>query len=154
MFNCCIQEGTYPDVLKIAQIDPVHKKGDKEKCSNYHPISLLSPINKVFEKLIYSQLQKYLTKKDLITSCQYGFRTGHFTSLAVSNICDEIVNHLDCRKITCAIFLDLTKAFDTVDYFVLLQKLYMYGGRGIAFDFLKSYLCNRKHNTVVNGKTF
>ena len=79
MFNCCIQEGTYPDILKFAPIIPVYKKGDKEKCSNYHPISLLSPINHVFGKLIYTQLRNYLTKKDLLTSCQYGFRTGQST---------------------------------------------------------------------------
>ena len=88
MFNRCIQEGTYPDILKIAQIIPICKKGNKQKCSNYCPISLLFPINKVFEKLKYNQLQNYLTKKDLLTSVQYGFRTGHSTSLAVSNICD------------------------------------------------------------------
>ena len=69
----------------------------------------------------------------------------------MSNIYDEIVNHLDNHKITCAIFLDLAKAFDTVDHSVLFQKLYMHGVRGIAFDFFISYLCNRKHYTVVNG---
>ena len=69
----------------------------------------------------------------------------------MSNICDEIVNNLDDRKITCAIFLDRAKAFDTVDHFVLLQKLYWYGVRGIAFDWFKSYLCNRKHYMNVNG---
>ena len=69
----------------------------------------------------------------------------------MSNICDEIVNNFDNCKITCAIFLDLAKAFDTVDHSVLLQKLYMYGVRDITFDFFKSCLCNRKHYTVVNG---
>ena len=66
-------------------------------------------------------------------------------------MCDETVNHLDNHKITCAIFLDLAKAFDTVDHSVVFQKLYMYGVLGIAFDFFKSYLCNRIHCTVVNG---
>ena len=126
MFNCCIQEGTYSNILKFAQIIPIYKKRDKEKCRNYRPISLLYPINKVFEKLIYNQLQNYLTKKDLLTSCQYGFRTRHSTSLAVSIICDNIEHHLNNCKITCAIFLDLAKAFDTVDHSVLVQKLYMY----------------------------
>ena len=143
MYNCCIQEGIYPDVLKIAQIIPVYKKGNKSSCTNYRPISLLSPINKIFEKLIYSQLENYLTKKKLLTDNQYGFRTGYSTSLAVSNICDVIIHNLENNEITCAIFLDLAKAFDTVNHAVLLQKLHTYGIRGIALDLFESYLKNR-----------
>ena len=67
MYNCCTQEVVYPDVLKIAQIIPVYKKGNKSSCTNYRPISLLSPINEIFEKLIYNQLENYLTKKKLFT---------------------------------------------------------------------------------------
>ena len=124
MYNCCTQEGVYPDVLKIVQIIPVYKKGNKSSCTNYRPISLLSPINKIFEKLIYNQLKNYLTKKKLLTDNQYGFRTGYSTSLAVPNICDEIINNLENNEITCAIFLDLAKAFDTVNHAVLLEKLH------------------------------
>ena len=92
-----------------------------------------------------------MTKKKLLTDNQYGFRTGYSTSLAVSNICDEIINNLENNEITCAIFLDLAKAFDTVNHAVLLQKLHTYGIRGIALDVFESYLKNRKHYTVVHG---
>lgn len=151
LFNYCIKSGEYPDILKVAQIVPIHKKGEKEKCTNYRPISLLSPINKIFEKFIYNQLQSYLDKKQLIHPNQYGFRPGYSTSLAVSTIYDEIINNMEEKKYTCAIFLDLAKAFDTVDHNILIQKLDLYGIRGNVLDLFKSYFCNRKHYTVVNG---
>ena len=94
MFNCCIQEGTYPDILKIAQIIPIYKKGDKEKCCNYRPISLLSPISKVFEKLIYNQLQNYLYKKRFI-NCMVTKKD----LLAVNMVLEQDIPHLEQRQI-------------------------------------------------------
>jgi len=86
IFNNCISSGVYPDVQKIAQITSIHKTGSYEECSNYRPISLLPPINKVFEKFLYDRLYSYPEHNNHLTDCQYGFRRGLFTQLAINNI--------------------------------------------------------------------
>ena len=151
LLNKCIAEGVYPDILKIAQIIPIHKKGSKTDCSNYRPISLLSPFTKIFEKCLYDRMYNYLEDKKLITPNQYGFWPKFSTSLALSDICTEILTNIDSKKTICTIFLDLAKAFDIVDHSILLKKLHLYGFRGIPLQLLKSYLTNRKQYTVVNG---
>ena len=153
LYNTCISEGSFTNILKLSQIILTHKKGPKNLCFNYRPISLLSPFSKIFEKCIYSQLIDYLNKKKLITNCEYGFRSNYSCSMAVSKISSEIIKNTDDKKTTCSIFLDLAKAFDTVDHEILLNKLKLYGIRGIPHQMISSYLSNRKMFTVVNGVT-
>ena len=149
LYNCCLTLGTFPDVLKLAEIIPLYKKGRKELCSNYRPISLLSPFSKFFEKCLYNGICNFFDKHN---HNQFGFRRENCsTANAVSEICDDFYQNRDVRNITCGIFLDLEKAFDTVNYEILLSKLCEYGVQSLALDILKSYLSNRKHFTVVNG---
>ena len=143
LYNDCISKGIFPDILKISQITPVYKKGPKNMCRNYRPISLLSPFSKIFEKCLYSQLINYLNKKNLITSSQYDFRSKYSCSMAVSKFSSEIIKSTDDRKITCSVFLDFAKAFDTVNYEILFKKMELYGTRGITLQLFNSYLSNQ-----------
>ena len=150
LFNRCIETGTYLDAFKTVEVIPVYKSGDKFTCSNFRPISLISPFSKIFEKCIYKQLYHCFTSRDILYKHQHGFRENHSTDLAVSQMGDSIIENLENRNTTCAIFLDLAKAFDTVNHQILLSKLYAYGIRGIPFKLMQSYLSNRKQCTVIN----
>ena len=124
IYNTSIRTGIYPDELKIAKCVPIFKKGRKDDPSNYRPISILSSINKVFEKLLYRRLYDHFTKLNILYDYQYGFRQNHSTNQALIEIIDYLGSSIDEGKQVCGIFLDLTKAFDTVDHDILLKKLH------------------------------
>ena len=144
IFNQAISTGEYPDKLKIAKVLPIFKKGATNTLSNYRPISVLSVLNKIFEKLLYKRLYKFLNKHKVLYEYQFGFRQGHSTSHALIEIIDSIKSAIDNNKYVCGIFLDLSKAFDTVNHEILLKKLHHYGIRGQTNQLFKSYLTNRK----------
>ena len=144
IFNKAIATGQYPDALKIAKVIPLFKKGENTLISNYRPISLLSLLNKIFEKLLYRRLYKFLVKHNVLYKYQFGFRRGYSTTMALIEVINNIKSAIDNNKFVCGIFLDLTKAFDTVDHQILLDKLDHYGVRGQTNDLFKSYLSNRK----------
>ena len=144
IFNLAISTGVYPDNLKIAKVIPIFKKGDQTSVNNYRPISILSPINKIFEKILYSRLIKYIDKSNILYKYQFGFRKNHSTEHALIELVDQIRYNIGGNKMTCGIFIDLSKAFDTVDHQILIEKLEHYGIRGKALDIFKSYLSNRK----------
>ena len=151
IFNKCISLGTYPSLLKVAKVIPLYKEGPKDDCSNYRPISLLMHINKVFEKLIHTRLYSFLHKNKILNGNQYGFRKNSSTAFAIYDLIENKLQNLDESLITCALFVDLSKAFDTVDHGILLKKLQHYGIRGVPLNLFKSYLSNRKQYTFVNG---
>ncbi len=144
--------GMYPSCLKIAKVVPVFKGGEKSKPGNYRPISLLSIVNKIIEKTIYSRLIKYFNKNNLINDSQFGFRKGFNTTMAITEFYEQILNAHDKRHATCAVLLDLSKAFDSVDHNIVLHKLYSYGVRGNVWQLLKSYLLERKQFVSGNNK--
>ena len=152
IFNQCIKEGVFPDSLKIAEVVPIFKKGCKTNPNNYRPISLLSPFAKIFENHIYLNLNSFFNKNNVLHKLQYGFRKNSSTELAVTQIVDEIVKTIEKKSILCSIFLDLAKAFNTVNHEILLKKLNTYGIRGNALKLLSSFLVNRKQCTTVNGQ--
>ena len=121
------------------------------ECCNYRPISLLSNINKIVEKLMHKRLFNFLSKHDCIYKLQFGFRENHSTTHALINLTEEIRSSLDKNIFACGIFIDLQKAFDTVDHKILLSKLEHYGIRGISNNWFKSYLSNRKQHVSING---
>ena len=123
--------------------------------TNYRPISLLPIFNQILEKLIFSRLTKFPDKHNIIFSGQFGFRTNHSTEHALLLITDKIQRAIEGGLFSCGIFLDLRKAFDTVDHSILLAKLYSYGIRGMAYDWLVSYLSNRSQFVYIgNTKNF
>ena len=134
IFNISISSGVYPDYLKTARVTPIYKSGEKSDPSNYRPISVLSLMNKVFEKILHKRLYKYLTKFKILYEYQFGFREGHSTTQALIEITDRLKSAIDNKDLTCGIFIDLTKAFDTVDHNILLEKMFHYGIRGNVYN--------------------
>jgi hypothetical protein len=151
IINKSFSEGVFPDQLKIAKVIPIYKKNERDICGNYRPISLLSCFDKVIEKLMHKRLYSFLHKHDILYPYQFGFREGHSTSLALTEIMEKIHEHLDTGDSVIGIYLDLTKAFDTVQHDILLSKLSHYGVRGKAHNWFKSYLGDRKQFVQVNG---
>jgi len=146
-----VECGEYPDCLKISQIVPVPKCSSPSTPSHYSPKFILPTVSKSFEKIIYARVSNFLNKNKLFTNFQYGFRNIASTELAVSAIYESFLENMDKGKTTWAVFLDLSKAFDTADHKILLRKLMYYGMRGKQNSFFESYLTNRKQCTKVNN---
>ena len=143
LFNISFITGVFPSVLKTAKVVPVFKKDSKLDYNNYRPISLLSNIEKILEKLMYKRLYTFLNNNNATYNLQFGFRQQYSTSHALINIIENIRKALDDENIGYGVFVDLQKAFDTVDHQILLAKLNNYGIRGVSNDSFKSYLSNR-----------
>ena len=151
LHNTSFETGVFPDIWKIAKVIPVFKQGDRSDEDNYRPISLLSCFEKVLERLMCKRMLDFLKKHKILYKLQFGFRENHSTSLALIEALNEIYLKLDEGKFVLGVFLDLKKAFDTIDHKILLSKLEHYGLRGVASNWLCSYLSNRKQFTFVNG---
>ena len=141
------KNGIFPDNLKTGKITPIYKKGDSELLENYRPISILPIFGKIFEKVIYTRLYSFLSSQNLLLDNQYGFRKSHSTSHAINHSITHITNEIAKNKHVLGIFIDLSKAFDTIDHDKLVYKLEHYGIRGEANKLLRSYLSNRKQYT-------
>ena len=151
IYNIPIPTGTHPDKLKNANVIPIFKKGSRLIISNYRPISLLSNLNKIFEKITYKRIYEFLEKHNILYDLQFGFRAKHSTTHALINITEKIRLALDNGKSACGIFIDLQKAFDTVNHDILLKKMNHYGFRGKINEWLRSYLCERNQKVIING---
>ena len=152
LFNNCIRQGVFPTAYKIAKVIPLFKKGgDKESLNSYRPISLLPALGKLLEKLISVRVVRFFDAYDLFCPQQFGFRAKFSTEHAIADIYEKLLNNLDKRLNTCAIFLDLAKAFDSVSHNILLNKLKRYGIRGNVFKFFESYLSSRSQFVKING---
>ena len=153
VFNKCLETGSYPDILKVAKVIPLHKKGSKCDVGNYKPISILSPVNKVFEIILHRRLIDFWNKYNLFTDEQFRFRKQHSTNLALTLLYEYILNQRDNDSSVCGIFIDSAKAFDSVSHRILLSKLEHYGVRGNAIRLIKSYLTNRMQYIESNEQT-
>ena len=151
IFNNSLQKGVFPDSMKIARVIPIFKTGDVQEFSNYRPISILPQFSKILEKIFHSRLTSFLNDKRLLYEGQYGFRKKHSTSMAIVELVEEITTAMDNSMSTVAVFIDLKKAFDTVDHNILLNKLEHYGIRGLAFSWIQSYLTNRTQYVSINN---
>ena len=151
IINTSIERGIYPKKLKIAKIIPIYKDGVDTDPNNYRPISLLSIFNKIFEILMNSRLKNFLKLRNFFSDSQYGFREQYSTQHALLDIINKIQSNMDNKLFSCGIFIDLKKAFDTVDHDILLCKLKYYGIRGVVNDWFSSYLKNRSQTTLVGN---
>ena len=149
MINEAFITGVFPEVLKIANVTPVFKKGDPLCTSNYRPISVLSTIAKIFEKCIYSRLVCFFGRHSIITPHQYGFLKSRSTEDAVMELVNFFYDSLNDKDHALGIFVDFRKAFDTVNHVILLRKLERYGIRGIALKLLSNYLHNRQQRVKI-----
>ncbi len=151
IINESFQSGIFPAKMQQAKVIPLFKKGCPLTASNYRPISLLSVFSKITEKLMYKRLYNFLEEHKILYDLQFGFRAKHSVNHALISLTESIKNSLDNKKFGCGIFLDLQKAFDTVNHKILLDKLEHYGIRGTALAWFSSYLSNRSQYVSVNG---
>ena len=145
--------GIFPDALKISKVIPIHKGESTEELNNYRPISLLSIFDKIMEKLMHKRLYNFLNSQNILFENQFGFRKNNSTTFALIEITEKIKETIDNKKYGCGIFIDLRKAFDTVNHNILLNKLEHYGIRGTALQWFKSYLYNRQQYVFHNGES-
>ena len=144
LINLSFEVGIFPDIFKLAKVTPLHKKECKLNFQNYRPISLLSVFSKIFEKVIYTRIYSYLVKNNFIFNKQFGFRSNYSTNHALLSITEQIKGLVDSGNYVCGIFMDLEKAFDTVNHKILCEKLNYYGLRGNVNKLIQSYLADRK----------
>ena len=149
LVNQSFQSGIFPDKLKIAKVISLFKKGNPELPSNYRPISLLPIFSKIFEKLMYRRLYKLLEIHKVLYSLQFGFQENHSIDHALVSLTEAVRNTLDNERFGCGIFIDLQKAFDTVNHRILLSKLEHYGIRGCALEWFRSYLSDHKQYVLL-----
>ena len=140
-----------PTCLKLAKVIPVYKKGDQQEYNNYRPISLLSNISKLIEKLLYNRLYKFLNQNKCLFNYQFGFWNHHSTNHELISITEKIRNALAEGKFACGVFLDFQKAFDTVNHKILIPKLEHYGIRGLPLHLAFSKLFG-KTNPICSNK--
>ena len=150
VINLSFSTGIVPLEIKVGKIVPIYKGGDSSKYCNYRPISLLTVFSKVFERLMYYQLISFIETNNILYDYQCGFRKKYSTDIALISIVDKILNAFENGQYAVGIFIDLAKAFDTVNHKILLEKLNYYGIRGVANEWLCSYLSERKQCTQFN----
>lgn len=143
IINNSFVHGHFPQKLKLALIKPLHKKGDPAKVENYRPISLLSSFSKIFERAMYNRLEHFFISKKIFKNSQHGFLKGKSTETAIYDFLTKILENLEAKNKTLGAFLDLSKAFDSLDHQLLLKKLELYGVRGPALDWLRSFITGR-----------
>jgi len=153
LFNSSINAGIFPECLKIARVVPVFKAGNKLSVNNYRPISVLPTLSKIFEKLMFNRLSTFVNNNNIINSNQFGFRLNSCTSDAVLEFLDHTFNSLSNNQALLSVFLDFSKAFDTVNHNILLGKLSRLGIRGVASDWFSSYLRNRQQYVVIGDSS-
>ena len=151
IFNRSITSGIFPHEWKCAKVVPIHKQGKRNCVDNYRPISIVPVVAKVFERIIYDQVHSFISENRLLTNCQSGFRGLHSTVTALLDTTNEWAYNIDNVNVNAVMFLDLKKAFDTVDHEILLSKLNAYGIKGIAGSWFRSYLNERNQKCFVNG---
>ena len=150
--------GIVPNELKIAKIIPFYKSGDKNTLGNYRPVAILPLFSKIWEKLYYDRLMKFLDRHNILYTHQYGFRPKYSIDYAVMSLQNYIIKEFEKGNYTIGIFLDLSKAFDTLDKNLLLNKLHRYGLRGIPNKWINSYLSDRNQQVqlrnILSDKNF
>ena len=143
IFNKSLSKGEFPDNMKLALVKPLYKAKSRSDMNNYRPISLLPVISKVLEKLVHIRVMKFFNRHKVLYEGQYGFRSGRSTSDAILDLTGNILDGYNKGMYTLGLFLDMTKAFDCINHQILFRKLELYGIRGIALDWFKSYLGKR-----------
>jgi len=149
LFNLSLKTGYIPQEFKISRVVPIFKAGKKDDFGNYRPISIIPAFSKLFELIVNDQVRSYFNCYNLFSNAQYGFRKGSNPTLAVAKFMDAIFKRR--KDISLGIFVDVKKAFDSVDHQILLKKLEYYGFRGVELELMKNYLVQRYQYTDING---
>ena len=152
IINMSFNTGVYQDLLKIVKVIPIHKGGSTQEVNNFQPISLLSIFDKIMEKIMHKKLYYFLEENNILSKKQFGFRKNNSTVYALIEITEKIKKSIDSGLYGCGIFIDLRKAFDTVNHDILLMKLQHYGIRNNMLSWFKSYLTDMKQLYHSMGK--
>ena len=150
IFTKSFQQCTFPSAMKLARVIPFLKSDEPHEVDQYRPISILSVFSKIFEKVVHSKLSTYFEERNLLYMKQFGFRRKCCTEFGILELVDNITKAMELRQYTVGVFLDLAKAFDTVDHTILLGKLRMYGLSENLLQWFKSYLSDRLQYVELN----
>ena len=151
ILNLSLSEVLFPGELKIAYVVPIYKADDSMQFNNYRPVSLLCILSKVFEKVMYTRLLSFLESQKILFDKQFGFWKQHSTYMALLILMDKLIKSIERGNYAIGVFLDFSKAFDTVNHSILLDKLYHYGIRGNTLKWFQSYLTQRKQYVTYNS---
>ena len=149
--NLSLKFGVFPSALKISKICPIFKSGSEIEVGNYRPIALISTFSKIIEKTVLGRLNSFLDKNNIIVQSQYGFKAKSSTDLAILDLTQHVAYQIESKLLTLGVFVDLSKAFDSIDHNILFSKLFHYGIRDNALDWCKSFLKNRSQYVYVNN---
>ena len=149
--NLSLTSGVFPRQLKIAKVVPLFKAGDPMFFSNYRPVSILPILSKILERIMYKRLLEYIEKLHILNNFQFGFRKNHSAAMALICLIDKISKAIEKGEFVLGLFLDFSKAFDTVNFEILLSKLSHYGIRGTQLNWFNSYLSDRSQFVSYNG---
>ena len=152
IFNLSLQQGIFLENLKIARVSPVYKKDEEFLLTNYRPISAPPCLSKLLERIMYNRLFKYLSENSILYKTQFGFQAPHSTEHAILLLVNQLYQSFNESKFTLGIFIDLSKAFDTVDHKILTKKLELYGIKDCNLRWFESYLSNRKQFITYGDK--
>ena len=148
IINLLIRTAKFPSLWISAKVRALFKGGDRSDPNNYRPIYVLPMLSKLIEKHVHSQLCNYLIEHNVLYRHKFGFRRKRSTTTALSNFVDNLLKNIDDNKVTGVIYLDLKKAFDTVDHQILVRKLKSIGITGYSLQWFQSYLVNRSQKTI------
>ncbi len=150
IYNLSIKTGIYVDEWKKAWVIPIFKSDDRQRCENYR--SILPIVSKILERSVFNQIYKFLNDNSLLSKHQSGFRPKHSTLTTLIQMCDTLYENTDNGQLSGVVFLDIRKAFDSIDHTILLQKMNdQFGIKNVELDWFKSYLTNREQACIVNG---
>lgn len=152
VFTQCLHEGYFSDLLKITKVTPIFKKGDKKLAKNYRPVSIVPIFSKIIETLIYQQLAAHFARHNLLSDCQFGFRTNRSTITAVMRLVEQITEAFENKKSAALTLFDLSKAFDCVPYDFLIAKFRYYGISDNSVKIIQAYLNNRSQYVAVSNR--
>ena len=151
LMNSSLSRGIFPNSLKLARVVPIHKSGSKKDVKNYRPISILPIMSKIFEKIVYKRVTNFFNKFKLFYPDQYGFQNKKSTTDAIIKFTDQCYDILNNQESLISVYLDFSKAFDTVDHNLLCKKLELYGIRGSVNNWFRSYLCSREQFVQIHS---
>ena len=152
IFNCSLSSATFPVTWKSATVVPLYKGGDKNEVGNYRPVSLLPIPGKLLERIVHNRIYNFFDIHEFLSEHQGGFRKGHSTVATIADLTDDLFEQVNLGMTTLAAFIDLKKAFDTVNLGILARKLEKSGVRGRALEWCKNYLSGRSQRTMANGE--